>query len=666
MANFDWRAIGPGNTAQYLDAIARAQQTTQQGIQGLGNAFNTFYGDLKNQNTNQMLTALNQATNPDELAIAQQQIAQMQQRFGNGYDLDKVRTAMDERPNVLMQRQSAEMDFNDKRASLAARPEINAAMIDAYRNAGMDTTQLQAMMNNGLDNSQLANNLFNAFTNDRNYTSQQAQQQFSNNLALRGEDRADRQLQLSELNSQMQAANTIYANYEAPTSGYDADGNLVESSGGYGRFGQAMGMVGSILSNFGPKATAMVHTESNFNPNARSPKGASGIIQIMPATAKKPGYGMQPINLQTATPEQQIAWGMEYRSRIQKAHGFTEDQATAAFNAGPGNVQQAIAKGGKNWVNHVPKETRDYVQKVNARERQYASGNLGGGSNSGVTVPSNVVQGIRANYQKELVDYNAKRGKSDQKVNLNAVLADLTSNAKHTYLSKDGFDVAEAIRNDGKSAGLSEAGIREVYNRVEAWRKQPQGLLGLNTDGVLGKSVSNVINEVLRTEDANRKQMDSLEHPSVKYGLAMKQAYEAAGGRADDKQALRLLDENLYNQQYGKKTTASTPKKNGNTKPVNGSTVKVQKSNPNAATARVQELAKSIGDRNEVNRQAKIKAQEAKIKANATAATTPKRLPNPSTPTPLVARGNQPKVTNAQLKGKTFEDVVEEWKRNNR
>jgi hypothetical protein len=95
---------------------------------------------------------------------------------------------------------------------------------------------------------------------------------------------------------------------------------------------------------------ALIEQESRFNPCAVSPKGAQGLMQIMPDTQKLLGLS-EPFN-----PERNIAAGTQYlRAMLDKFQ--TEVMALAAYNAGPG----AVAKHGG-----VPPydETKDYVLKV--------------------------------------------------------------------------------------------------------------------------------------------------------------------------------------------------------------------------------------------------------------------------------------------------------------
>lgn len=95
---------------------------------------------------------------------------------------------------------------------------------------------------------------------------------------------------------------------------------------------------------------ALIEQESRFNPCAVSPKGAQGLMQIMPDTQKLLGL-TEPFNA-----ERNIAAGTQYlRAMLDKFQ--TEVMALAAYNAGPG----AVAKHGG-----VPpyEETKDYVLKV--------------------------------------------------------------------------------------------------------------------------------------------------------------------------------------------------------------------------------------------------------------------------------------------------------------
>lgn len=92
-----------------------------------------------------------------------------------------------------------------------------------------------------------------------------------------------------------------------------------------------------------------------------SPKGAQGEMQVMPGTAKDPGYGVSPAK--DGSPEELARVGRDYLSAMTQKYG-DDEKALAAYNAGPGAVDAAVAKHGAAWLDHMPKETQAYVAKA--------------------------------------------------------------------------------------------------------------------------------------------------------------------------------------------------------------------------------------------------------------------------------------------------------------
>jgi hypothetical protein len=97
----------------------------------------------------------------------------------------------------------------------------------------------------------------------------------------------------------------------------------------------------------------MIRTESNYNAWAVSPKGAIGLMQLIPETGRR--FGVQNF----FDPQQNIEGGVRYIKYLLEMFGGNVDLSLAAYNAG----ENLVARLGK--IPPYP-ETRDYVRKIRA------------------------------------------------------------------------------------------------------------------------------------------------------------------------------------------------------------------------------------------------------------------------------------------------------------
>ena len=143
----------------------------------------------------------------------------------------------------------------------------------------------------------------------------------------------------------------------------------------------------------------LIRQETRFMPQLRSSVGATGLMQVMPATgrwvAKKIGIDLGNKGEALADPQTNLRLGTGYLKLVLDDLGGSQPMAAAAYNAGPGRprrwrdgpvVEPAI------WAENVPfNETRDYVKKVLSNTAVYAAlmaNILGGSGTAGGNTPT--------------------------------------------------------------------------------------------------------------------------------------------------------------------------------------------------------------------------------------------------------------------------------------
>ena len=123
----------------------------------------------------------------------------------------------------------------------------------------------------------------------------------------------------------------------------------------------------------------LIRQESRFISDARSGVGASGLMQLMPATAKWTArkLGLSYSQDQINSPQTNLRLGTGYLRLLMDSFDSSKPLATAAYNAGPGRPRkwrEGPVLDAAAWAENIPfSETRDYVKKVLSNSTDYAA-----------------------------------------------------------------------------------------------------------------------------------------------------------------------------------------------------------------------------------------------------------------------------------------------------
>lgn len=223
---------------------------------------------------------------------------------------------------------------------------------------------------------------------------------------------------------------------------------------------------------------ALIQAESGWNPNAVSNKGAQGLAQVMPATARDPGFGVTP--LRSNNYGEQLRFANDYLGALLDKFNGNEALAVAAYNAGPG----AVSKHGG-----IPpfKETINYVGKIGsmlnpigeAQAETKPSGNA-------MTYNEQEKQALKNKPKFTLDEVMAEYGATNQPTKQAFTLDDVMTEYNKPDKTELAFDLPDIVKGIGgqglqKLQGVSEFGGQLLGNIEQASQK-----LGLDT--VAGKT----------------------------------------------------------------------------------------------------------------------------------------------------------------------------------
>lgn len=185
-----------------------------------------------------------------------------------------------------------------------------------------------------------------------------------------------------------------------PAAASPAGGALAASGlqglGGAGSAGgmASMGGIGSILGMFGfqdggyvpsdEEIRAIEMQESGGREDVVSSAGAVGPMQVMPATGRDPGFGVQP--LRDNSPAENRRFGRDYYGAMVRRYNGDRDAARIAYNGGPRRADDWLKAGRNDAV--IPRESANYYKQVEGRMGPRAATLVAKASSAGSDQPA--------------------------------------------------------------------------------------------------------------------------------------------------------------------------------------------------------------------------------------------------------------------------------------
>lgn len=428
MAALTWRNVDAPDFRGTLNGLAQSQQMLNDALGSASNVLGSIDADKSNAVNRQIQMKALQYQDPAAYEAALRSGEIVAGADPTRVD-EKTLTGLDNRSNTLLNRNIAQYAQgrtvkND--TALDAAAPAQAAMAAAYASgdprqiaaanaqygpalaaAGLSGEQVasQYKTNQGLEQNALGIDS-KRFTNDTtqlDYAETRQAQDLYTDIRRRSAEGADaldivESMNVSpgvrtKLNSLLSGS---YGDLYAPLgqgASAGAGGNTPSTgAGGAGKgsgsaftkaitYPETANYVTSILSKSGPvtgtneeKAAKLlpflIQQESGGRDDATSSKGAQGRTQVMPKTGANPGYGVKPMANQT--PEEYERFGKDYLLAMLDLYGGDEEKALAAYNGGPGKVDE--------WVSSIPKGAVDTALSETANRYMQNTGK-GGASN---------------------------------------------------------------------------------------------------------------------------------------------------------------------------------------------------------------------------------------------------------------------------------------------
>ena len=258
-----------------------------------------------------------------------------------------------------------------------------------------------------------------------------------------------------------------------------------------------------------------------------SPAGAKGKMQVMPGTEGDPGFGVRP--MQDNSDAERTRVGRDYLAAMLRRYGNDPAKAWAAYNWGPGNLDNAIKKHGDGWLDHAPDETRKYVFK-NMSQLGGDAFNSETGESLPVDVPEAFDQESTEDFVKRVLGDDFFEPTKKGPVNTKTPTAeefDTLDEIPETYLKVESVVVKKTDNYGGGQAGtlvtlnngeewwlsgnaVNENSRKEGEPRIYRWeminKKTGSGYISLGQ----GISRAEAIKRIPHAVEYDRKNPDSL------------------------------------------------------------------------------------------------------------------------------------------------------------
>lgn len=129
----------------------------------------------------------------------------------------------------------------------------------------------------------------------------------------------------------------------------------------FDRTTQAVGEVSESLYNFIAQEESGNRNRDEQGRMITSSSGAMGKMQVLPSTAKDPGYGVRPWDGKSDEDLERV--GREYYGALLKVNDGDHRKAMAAYTDGQGTVDKAVERLGSNWLNAMPAQAKNRVNR---------------------------------------------------------------------------------------------------------------------------------------------------------------------------------------------------------------------------------------------------------------------------------------------------------------